>query len=77
MQKFFSSVFISFFFALKSQISGTQVRVLSNFSATANLANNWQYFAQVGLQIKFGFRIWPLVIKLQAINKIIFYIFFR
>jgi len=60
--KFFRLYFISFFFALKAR---PQVLKFDDFvrlgwgRTTDKLSINWQNFAQVGLQLKFGFRIRP------------------
>jgi len=61
MQKFFACVYI-FLFALKAlqvlNFEFCQIKLI-----TYKLANNWQNFARVGLQLKLTFRIWPLEVR--------------
>jgi len=57
-------IFLSFFFALKVKFQVIKFEfcqiTLSCDRITDNLAINWQKFAQVGLQLKFGLSTRPI-----------------
>jgi len=55
-QKTFLSVFVFFFFALKAELQVLNFVRLSWGRTMDKLQTNWQNIAQVGLQLKFAFR---------------------
>jgi len=61
--KHFSYVFISFVFALKAKFPVLKFefcQIPSGYRTSDKLAINWQNLSQIGLQLKFAFRIPPL-----------------